>query len=208
VSVPLPSRRRCYFRRVWAGNCILLCMPFTRPLALAARDSTDTGHEDRKPSGRHGGPCIAPFERGTQWKALGGMATAGTSNTFLVSGPYEQAVGRIKRALSRQGLEILRECNLGSRLVRHPAGEAPKCRLMYVAPPGLLARAMAAHASSALWLPVPLVVTDQIGHTRILVPVESIVRDRATLLGLLASVQDLYQRVTAALQSAGCNGPA
>jgi hypothetical protein len=74
---------------------------------------------------------------------------------------------------------------------------------MYVVDPTLFATALAKHSSAGLWLPVPLVISDESVRTRVLLPVEALVRDRATLLGLQIPVQDLYRRLTAALTAAG-----
>ena len=61
--------------------------------------------------------------------------------------------------------------------------------------------AISTHASAALWLPIPLVVCHRGESVAILIPAESIVRDRAALLGMRVLVQDLYSAVAAALRT-------
>ena len=63
----------------------------------------------------------------------------------------------IRRALSKHGLQLLRECDIASRFEDSPQ----ECRVLYVADPALLSRAISIDISAALWLPLPVVVAEE-----------------------------------------------
>jgi uncharacterized protein (DUF302 family) len=115
--------------------------------------------------------------------------------------PFDEALNRLRRALSRSGFEILRECDVGGRIRIGPGNDsALQCRILYVTDPELFATAVSTHASAALWLPIPLVVCKRDDSVAILLPAELIVRDRAALLGLRALVEQSYHALAAALE--------
>jgi uncharacterized protein (DUF302 family) len=103
-----------------------------------------------------------------------------------------------RRAISKQGLEIVRECDIALRV-----GQTKPCKLLYVTDPDLLLRAISADVSAALWLPLPVVITEEGASTRILFPAEAIVRDRALLVGVADSVKKFYKNLSAAFQAIG-----
>jgi uncharacterized protein (DUF302 family) len=116
--------------------------------------------------------------------------------------PFDEALNRLRQALSRSGFEILRECDVGARIrIRPGNGSAPQCRILYVTDPELFATAISTHTSAALWLPIPLVVCIRGDSVAILLPAEMIVRDRAALLGLRALVEQSYHALAAALKT-------
>jgi uncharacterized protein (DUF302 family) len=116
--------------------------------------------------------------------------------------PFDEALNRLRRALSRSGFEILRECDVGARIRgRCGSDSPPQCRILYVTDPELFATAVSTHASAALWLPIPLVVCKRENSVAILLPAELIVRDRAALLGLRALVEQSYHALAAALKT-------
>ena len=193
---------------IWAADCNSFGVPFTHrrlSLEMPSRsrrhsESRAHHHEEQRPSGRHGGPCAIPFPDALERHPRYGIVVSWTSDSFLVPVGYEQAANRVKRALSRHGLEILRECDVGARVPRQAAEDKQNCGLMYIVEPRSFAMSVAAHPSAALWLPVPLVLSDEgPQQSRVFLPVEAIVRDRAALIGLLASVQSLYARLRTAL---------
>jgi uncharacterized protein (DUF302 family) len=123
--------------------------------------------------------------------------------------PFRQALNNLRRALSRSGFEILRECDLASRIPTGSGSDSPQCRILYVTVPELFGTAVSTHVSAALWLPIPLVVCKREGSVAILLPAELIVRDRATLLGLRSLVEHKYRTLRAALETiATCNSHA
>jgi hypothetical protein len=126
-----------------------------------------------------------------------------TSESYIIPRMFESAVSITRRALSRQSLQILRECDVGSLRTREALQDVRRCRLLFVAKPLLLLRAVFADPSAALWLPIPVVVSDENVYTRVLFPLEAIVRDRACLLGIEDSVHNLYASLTAALTTIG-----
>jgi uncharacterized protein (DUF302 family) len=154
-----------------------------------------TQSDHQRPSGRHGGPCVTPSVGSRR------ATTSLTSESYIVERTYEQALRMIRRALSKHGLQLLRECNITSRFKDH--GATRECRVLYVADPALLFSAVSADPSAALWLPLPVVVAEEAESTRILVPCEAIVRDRASLLGLRELVQKFYMCLTSALRTVG-----
>ena len=114
--------------------------------------------------------------------------------------PFDEALNRLRRALSRSGFEILRECDVGSRIRRRSGSDSPQqCRILYITDPELFATAISTHASALLWLPIPLVVCTRPGSVAILLPAERIVRDRAAILGLRALVEQSYRTLAEAL---------
>jgi uncharacterized protein (DUF302 family) len=116
--------------------------------------------------------------------------------------PFEEALNRLRRALSRSGFQILREFDVAWRIRSHSISEsASQCRILYVTDPELFATALSTHVSAALWLPIPLVVYKGEESVAILLPAELIVRDRAALLGLRALVQQSYGAVAAAIET-------
>jgi uncharacterized protein (DUF302 family) len=116
--------------------------------------------------------------------------------------PFDEALNRLRKALSRSGFEILRECDVGARIRSRSASDsAPQCRILYVTDPELFATAISTHASAALWLPIPLVVSKREDSVAILLPAELIVRDRAALLGLRALVEQSYHALAAVLET-------
>ena len=155
-------------------------------------------HLSDRPSGRHGGPC-APS---THWRHDGyELALTTTHDCYITPEPYAAVLSRIRRSLSRHGIEILRECNIGSR-VRHESSVGPvRCRILYVAQPNLVTAGISTHPSAALWLPLPVVLSDAGALSEIFLPVEAIVYDRASLLGIREEVQGLYRAVTAAVEA-------
>jgi uncharacterized protein (DUF302 family) len=175
------------------------CIMPTRHMVQRERSSLRLGggrtqSDHQRPSGRHGGPCVTPSGSRRATTSL-------TSESYIVERTYEQALRMTRRALSRHGLQLLRECNITSRF--KDEGATRECRVLYVADPALLFNAVSADPSSALWLPLPVVVAEDAESTRILVPCEAIVRDRASLLGLRELVQTFYIRLTSALRTVG-----
>jgi uncharacterized protein (DUF302 family) len=177
-----------------------LCIMPTRHTAHRERSSLRAGggrtqSDHQRPSGRHGGPSAAPPLRSR-------TATASlTSECYIINHTYEQALRMTRRALSKHGLQLLRECNVTSRFKAE--GAARECRVLYVADPALLFRAISADASAGLWLPLPVVIAEDAKTTRILFPCEAIVRDRASLLGVRELVHDFYACLTAAIKTVG-----
>jgi uncharacterized protein (DUF302 family) len=131
-------------------------------------------------------------------QALAGAAM----ESYSSAAPYDETLKKLRRALSRRGFEILRECDLQPRM-RTGLKEPEQCRILYVTEPELFATAIATHASAALWLPVPVVVCERDESVVILRPAEAIVRDRAALLGFRALVERSYQSLTEALAGVG-----
>jgi uncharacterized protein (DUF302 family) len=119
--------------------------------------------------------------------------------------PYGETLNRLRRALSRHGFEIMRECDLGPRIRTARDGSKTRCRILYVTEPELLAAAISTHASAALWLPIPVFVCEREQYVTILRPAEAIVRDRAALLGLRAIVERSYQMLTEAVRNTGAS---
>ena len=161
-----------------------------------AKDAERRRTDHHRPSGRPGGPGVSVIRKDESVPLKIGM------NSYSTAVPFEDALKKVRKALSRSGFEILRECDIGSR-IRKDSGDdrAPRCRILYVTDPELLVTAISTHASAALWLPIPLVVCDRGESVAILVPAESIVRDRAALLGMRVLVQELYSAVAAALRT-------
>ena len=160
--------------------------------ADAARGYTDYN----RPSGRLGGPGVPAVRR--NGPALPSMGM----ETYSADVPFAQALSRLRRALSRIGVNILRECDIGSRMrSRSESDSTPQCRILYVTDPELFSMAISTHPSAALWLPVPLVVCRGEESVTILLPDDVIVHDRAALLGLRADVQQEYQRLRAAIET-------
>jgi uncharacterized protein (DUF302 family) len=122
---------------------------------------------------------------------------------YRAAAPFDEALNRIRKALSRSGFEILRECDVASRIRRRRHGESAHCRILYAAEPQLLETAISTHASAALWLPIPIVLTERDELVTILRPAEEIVRDRAALLGLRTEVERSYHNLTQALAETG-----
>jgi uncharacterized protein (DUF302 family) len=160
--------------------------------ADAKRRRTD---RDR-PSGRLGGPGVSALRLANPIPPSLGM------ESYSAVLPFDEALKRLRRALSRSGFEILRECDVGSRIRSWSASDsAPQCRILYVTDPELFSSAISTHASAALWLPIPLVVCKREESVAILLPVELIVRDRAALLGLRTPVEQSYHALAAALDT-------
>ncbi|MGH9627489.1 MAG: hypothetical protein ACRD7E_03885 [Bryobacteraceae bacterium] len=130
------------------------------------------------------------------------MLTSAWMESYDAFAPYAATLKTLRRALSQRGFEIMRECDLGSR-IRRRRGTTLHCRILYVTEPELFATALSTHASSALWLPIPVVLCGSEEFVSILRPAEAIVRDRAALLGLDALVERSYQVLTEALESVG-----
>ena len=151
-----------------------------------------------RPSGRHGGPCALPVG----WSHDGHeLALKATYDYYIAPEGYAATLNRTRRSLSHHGVEILRECNIGSR-VRHELSVEPvQCRILYVAQPGLIASGISTHPSAALWLPLPVVLSDAGARSEIFLPVEAIISDRASLLGIRKQVQEFYRAVTASLEA-------
>jgi uncharacterized protein (DUF302 family) len=131
------------------------------------------------------------------------VALSWANDAFVLPATFEQSVSRVKRVLSKSGFEILQECAITPRVSNNASPARGRCRLMYISDPGLLAIAVAMHPSAALWLPTPVIVTEEAALTRVFVPVEALVRDRAALMGLQRPVQDLYGRLATALRTIG-----
>jgi uncharacterized protein (DUF302 family) len=168
---------------------------FSRMVRDTAGEYARDGHE--RPAGRHGGPSAIPLRPARR------ATTATTSESYTIERTYEQAMEMIRRAVSKQGLQILRECDIGSRIQPHVGAKVKDCRVLYVTHHDLLIRAVSADPSAALWLPVPVVVVDESNYTRILIPCKAIVRDRALLLGVEELVGQFYECLTLTLDSIG-----
>jgi uncharacterized protein (DUF302 family) len=130
------------------------------------------------------------------------LASAGMETYDSVT-PFHETLKRLRRALSRRGFEIMRECDAASRVRTYCGGNSGHCRILYITEPELFATAISTHASAALWLPIPIVLCEREGFVTILRPSEAIVRDRAAVLGLRALVERSYQTLTEALESVG-----
>jgi uncharacterized protein (DUF302 family) len=131
------------------------------------------------------------------------MLASAAMESYHAATPYDDTLTRLRKALSVAGFEIMRECDLGSRIRTRVSGRAVRCRILYVTEPELLATAVSTHASAALWLPVPVVISEREDTVTILRPVVAIVRDRASLLGLRALVERSYKTLTEALETIG-----
>jgi uncharacterized protein (DUF302 family) len=123
--------------------------------------------------------------------------------SYKAFAPFAETLNKLRRTLSQRGFEIIRECDLGLRTQTNCGGHATRCRIMYVTEPELLASALSIHCSAALWLPIPIVLCEREQGVSIHHPAETIVRDRAALLGLRTLVQRSYRTLTAALESVG-----
>lgn len=156
--------------------------------------------DQHRPTGRHGGPCATLRGNDPILPSVG-------LDSYSVGLPFEQALNRLRGALSRSGFEILHESDVGWRIRRQSGSDSPsQCRILYVTEPELFATAVSTHASAALWLPIPLVVREGEESVVILLPTEMIVRDRAALLALRVRVQQSYDALAAALKTvATCN---
>jgi uncharacterized protein (DUF302 family) len=150
------------------------------------------------PPGRLGGPWVpSPRRRHDH------MLTSPTMESYSTVAPFQETLKRLRRALSRGGFEIIRECDLASRSRPQRRRNSGLCRILYVTEPELFATAISTHASAALWLPVPVVLYEQEKSVTILRPAEAIVRDRATVLGLRALVEQSYKTLSQILEIVG-----
>jgi uncharacterized protein (DUF302 family) len=131
------------------------------------------------------------------------MFTSAWMESYDAFAPYVETLNSLRRALSQRGFEIMRECDLGSRIRRRGRGTTLQCRILYVIEPYLFATALSTHSSAPLWLPIPVVLCVGEEFVSILHPAEAIVRDRAALLGLRALVERSYQVLTEAVESVG-----
>jgi uncharacterized protein (DUF302 family) len=159
-------------------------------------DTQYTLNEEGHPSGRLGGPGVPSPRRHHDHM----LASAGMESYNALAG-YEETLSGLRKALSQRGFEILRECELGPKLRTRRGAKPARCRILYVAEPELLATGVSTHASAALWLPIPVVVSEHEEFVTILRPAEAIVWDRAALLGLRALVERSYRNLTEALAS-------
>ena len=160
----------------------------------ASAERTRMGH----PSGRLGGPW-APSRR----RQDDHMLASATMESYSAVTPFKETLNRLRRALSRRGFEIMRECDLASRIRPQWRSNSGSCRMLYVTEPELFATAISRHASAALWLPIPVVLYEQEESVTILRPAEAIVRDRATVLGLRAMVEQSYKSLSQILEIVG-----
>jgi uncharacterized protein (DUF302 family) len=131
------------------------------------------------------------------------MLASAAMDSYTASASYEDTLKRLRRALSRHGFEILRECDVGWRVSMRGAGSSAHCRILYLTEPELFAIAISTDPSAALWLPVPVVVWEREERVKIFRPAEGIVRDRAALLGVRALVERSYQKLTGVLEMVG-----
>jgi uncharacterized protein (DUF302 family) len=131
------------------------------------------------------------------------MLASATMESYSAITPFGVTLKRLKRALSRGGFEIMRECDLASRMRRRLGRNSGPCRILYVTEPALFATAISTHASAALWLPVPVVLCEQEDSVVILRPAEAIVQDRAAVLGLRAMVEQSYKTLSQILEMVG-----
>ena len=129
------------------------------------------------------------------------------NESFVIGVPFEKALRRARRALSRHNIHIARECDISSRINKDAETNIRECRVLYVTQPCLLERAISLDPSAALWLPLPVVVADEAEVTLISFPSEGIVRDRATLLGIREQVRNFYKDLTTALQTISSQEP-
>ena len=165
-----------------------------RPTPNKADAGTRTDHS--RPSGRLGGPGVPAVRRNDPLLPGVGM------DSYSADVPFAQALYRLRRALSQNGFDILRECDVGSRIrPRNESDSATQYRILYVARPELFSTAISTHASVGLWLPIPLVICEREKSVAILLPDDVIVHDRATLLGLRALVQQEYRRLRSAIET-------
>jgi uncharacterized protein (DUF302 family) len=91
--------------------------------------------------------------------------------SYSAAMPFDEVLGRLRKVLSRPGFEILRECDVGSRIRSRSGSEsAPQCRILYVT--DLELERHLDTRSAALCLPIPLVLRDRDDCVTILVPAE------------------------------------
>ena len=101
------------------------------------------------------------------------------------------------------GFEMIRECDLASRSRPHWRRNSGLCRILYVTEPELFATAISTHASAALWASRTTCPVRTGKSVTILRPAEAIVRDRATVLGLRALVEQSYKALSQILEIVG-----
>ena len=150
------------------------------------------------PSGRLGKPWVPSPRRQDDY-----MLASATMESYSAVTPFKETLNRLRRALSRRGFEIMRECDLASRIRPQWRRKLGPCRMLYVTEPELFATAISTHASAALWLPIPVVLYEREESVTILRPAEAIVRDRATVLGLRAIVEQSYKTLSQILEIVG-----
>ena len=107
-------------KRQRAGNCTEIGEMLTRfktPIETFRRNSGVKDAERRRtdhhrPSGRLGGPGVAAIRKDESLPLKIGM------DSYSTVVPFDDALKRLRKALSRSGFEILRECDIGSQIGR------------------------------------------------------------------------------------------
>ena len=75
-----------------------------------AKDAERRRTDHHRPSGRLGGPGVSVIRKDESEPLKIGM------NSYSTEVSFEEALKKVRNALSRSGFEILRECDIGSRI--------------------------------------------------------------------------------------------
>ena len=87
--------------------------------------------------------------------------------TLVIRQPLNEALRLIRRALTKEGLEVAADLDLAGRVRRSLRIDIPPCRVLYVDCPVALLEALTFDRSAAVLLPLHLVVAGQDGSTLI-----------------------------------------
>ena len=87
------------------------------------------------------------------------------SNTLILGRPYDLARRRIRAALEKQGLQIAFDFDVTEGILRSAGVRLPRSCTLGVICPYQLLEAVVADGSSAVFLPLHVVLTEQKGET-------------------------------------------
>ena len=121
--------------------------------------------------------------------------------TFVVSAPFEKALGLIVQALNEKELGIAAELDISGRINQELGIDLIPCRVLCVDHPQLLRQAIAFDASAATLLPLHVVVSGTCSRTLVHLLSQTSIYGTGLAPGAKAAVSKLQVRISRALET-------
>jgi uncharacterized protein (DUF302 family) len=115
--------------------------------------------------------------------------------TWVVDRPFEAAFPRLRRAILDSSLGLMAEIDAAQRAKRALQIEGPPCRVLLIDHPALLLATTAINCASALFLPVPVVISGAGPRTLVHLLSPEHIRHSELPIGIKVAVLDLQRQL-------------
>ncbi|MBI4905171.1 MAG: hypothetical protein HY820_16165 [Acidobacteria bacterium] len=127
------------------------------------------------------------------------------SYTLVLNQPYEQARGRIRAMLEKQGLQIAFDFDLAGGILRTAGVRLPKCSVLGVDCPYELLEAFVADGAAGVFFPLHVVLSEHGPETQARILAPQALRTAGVSAAISIPVHRTLRRVGEALTSVGAH---